>query len=146
MNRKRETGRLLDGSGVSGSSTEEGALVRRARRNYERAARMPAELVARTSRVTSVAEETWIRAREESDWSLFAPHLEEIISLKREAAEHLGYEDHPYDALLDAYEPEAKKARLETMFEELKRGIVPLIRAAAERSRDGEDRAAALYG
>src|SRR5918998_2030216 len=43
-----ETGRLLDGSGVSGSSTEEGALVRRARRNYERAARMPAELVART--------------------------------------------------------------------------------------------------
>jgi carboxypeptidase Taq len=141
-----ETGRLLDGSGVSGSSTEEGALVRRARRNYERAARMPAELVARTSRVTSVAEETWIRAREESDWSLFAPHLEEIISLKREAAEHLGYEDHPYDALLDAYEPEAKKARLETMFEELKRGIVPLIRAVAERSRGGKDRGAILRG
>ncbi len=141
-----ETERLLDSSGEPDPSSEKGALLRRARRDYERAARLPAELVARTSRITAVAKSAWVRAREESDWSLFAPHLEEIVALKREAAEYLGYEHHPYEALLDAYEPGAKKARLEAMFEELKRGIVPLIRAVAERSRDGEDRAAALYG
>jgi carboxypeptidase Taq len=141
-----KTERLLDSSGEPEPSSEKGALLRRARRDYERAARLPAELVARTSRVTAVAESAWVRAREESDWSLFAPHLEEIVALKREAAEYLGYEHHPYEALLDAYEPGAKKARLEAMFEELKRGIVPLIRAVVERSRDGEDRAAALYG
>ena len=145
-----ETGRLLDASGEPDPSSERGALLRRARRDYERAAKMPADLVARTSRVTALSESAWVRAREESDWTLFAPHLEEILSLKREAAEFLGYEHHPYDALLDAYEPGAKKARLETMFEELKRGIVPLIRAvaeqSAERGRDSEDRAAPLYG
>ena len=145
-----ETGRLLDASGKPDPSSERGALLRRARRDYERAAKMPVELVARTSRVTALSESAWVRAREKSKWSLFAPHLQEILSLKREAAEYLGYEHHPYEALLDAYEPGAKKAQLEAMFEELKRGIVPLIRAVAERnaerSRDGEDRAAPLYG
>jgi carboxypeptidase Taq len=145
-----ETERLLDSSEEADPSSEKGALIRQARRDYERAAKMPAALVARTSRVTAVAEPAWVRGRKESDWSLFAPHLEEILSLKREAAEYLGYEDHPYEALLDAYEPGAKKARLEAMFEELKKGIVPLIRAVAEadaeRGQDDEDQAAPLYG
>jgi carboxypeptidase Taq len=67
-----ETKRLLDASGEPNLSSEEGALVRRARRDHERATKLPAELVAETSRVTSPAEPVWVRAREESDWSLFA--------------------------------------------------------------------------
>ncbi len=145
-----ETERLLDTAGELDPSSEEGALIRRARRDYERATKLPSSLVAEISRVTAVAEPAWVRAREESDWSLFASHLDKVLYLEREAAEHLGYDDHPYDALLDAYEPGARKARLEPMFEELKRGVVPLIRAVAERtaehSRDGEDRAAPLHG
>ena len=140
-----ETKRLLDASGEPDPSSEEGALVRRARRDYERATRLPAELVAETSRVTSLAEPAWVRAREESDWSLFAPYLEEILALKCEAAEALGYDDHPYDVLLDAYEPGAKKARLEAMFEELKEGVVPLIRAVVAKG-DGKDLVAPLKG
>ena len=141
-----ETARLLDAAGEPDPSSEEGALLRRARRDYDRATRLPAELVAEISRVTSMAKPAWVKAREESDWSLFAPHLEKVLSLQRESAEHLGYEDHPYDALLDAYEPEARTARLASMFEEIRQGIVPLIHAVVERSRDGEDRSAPLKG
>jgi carboxypeptidase Taq len=141
-----ETKRLLYSADDPDPCSEKGALIRRARRDYERAAKLPAELVAQTSRVTALAESAWVKARKKSDWSLFVPHLEEILSLKRDAAEHLDYEDHPYDALLDAYEPGAKKVRLEVMFEELKAGVVPLIRAVAERNQDGEDRAAPLRG
>jgi carboxypeptidase Taq len=140
-----ETKRLLDASGEPNPSSEEGALIRRALRDYERATRLPAELVAETSRVTSLAEPAWVRAREESDWSHFAPHLDKVLTLKREAAEALGYEDHPYDALLDAYEPGAKKARLEIMFEELKEGVLPLIRAVVAKG-NGKDGAAPLKG
>jgi carboxypeptidase Taq len=140
-----ETGRLLGSLGAPDPSSEEGALVRRARREYERATKLPAELVARTARATTLAEPAWERAREESDWSVFAAHLEEILSLKRQAAEALGYEDHPYDALLDGYEPGAKKARLEAMFGELRAGILPLIREVAGQG-DGGDRLAPLYG
>ena len=139
-----ETGRLLEALDQPDPSSEDGALVRRARREYEKATRLPGELVAEISRATALAEPAWVEARERSDWSLFAPHLETILPLQREAAEHLGYEDHLYDALLDGYEPGAKKARLEKMFEELKTELVPLIRSISER--DGEDREAPLYG
>src|SRR5919112_2064705 len=77
-----ETERLLKASGESDPCSEDGALIRRARRDYERATRLPAELVAETSRVTSLAESAWVRARGESDWSLFAPHLEKVLALK----------------------------------------------------------------
>jgi carboxypeptidase Taq len=140
-----ETKGLLDASGEPDPSSEEGALLRRALRDYERATKLPAELVAETSRATALAEPDWVRAREESDWPLFSPHLERILDLKREAAEALGYEDHPYDALLDAYEPGAEKARLEIMFKELKEGVLPLIRAVVAKG-DGKDRAAPLSG
>ena len=140
-----ETKSLLDASGEPDPSSEEGALLRRALRDYERATKLPAELVAETSRATALAEPAWVRAREEADWPLFAPHLEKILALKREAAEALGYEDHPYDALLDAYEPGAEKARLEVMFKELKEGVLPLIRAVVAKG-DGKDRAAPLKG
>jgi len=141
-----ETARLLDAVGEPDLSSEEEALLRRARRDYDRATRLPAELVAEISRVTSMAEPAWVKAREESDWSLFAPHLEKVLSLGRESAEHLGYEDHPYDALLDAYEPGAKTARLASMFEELRQGVVPLINAVVQRSHDSEDLSAPLKG
>ena len=142
----KETARLLGSAGEPDPSSDEGALIRRARRDYERAAKIPTDLVARTSRVTCMAEAAWAQARKESNWSLFAPHLAEVIALKREAAEFWGYEDHPYEALLGAYEPGASKAQLEVMFEELKRGIVPLIRSVAEQSREDENQAAPLYG
>src|ERR687886_2216904 len=140
-----ETGRLLGSSGDPDPSSEKGALLRRVRRDHKRATRLPAELVAKITRITTLAEPAWVEARAESDWSRFAPHLEKILPLERETAEVLGYDDHPYDALLDGYEPGATKAQLETMFEELKGDIIPLVRAVAGRAQE-EDRAALLHG
>jgi carboxypeptidase Taq len=140
-----EMSRLLDSSGEPDPSSEKGALLRRIRRDHERATRLPAKLVAEIARTTTFAESAWVKAREESDWSLFAPHLQKIVRLQREITEHLGYEGHPYDALLDGYEPGARTAQLETMFEELKGDIVPIVRAVAERAYE-EDRTALLHG
>ncbi len=126
-------------------SSEEAALVRVARRDHEQAARLPSRLVAETARAASEAEPVWVRARKASDWDAFAPHLERLLELKREAAEHLGYEDHPYDALLDLYEPGARKDRLEGLFGELKAGILPLLRRIAPGGA-AEDRSAPLRG
>ena len=132
-----ETGGLLDAAGDLDPETEDGALVRRARRDYERSTRLPSRLVEEITRAEGLAEPAWVEARESSDFSLFAPHLEKMLPLQREAAEALGYEDHPYDALLDGYEPGASKARLERMFGELKKGIVPMIREISKRGDDG---------
>ena len=139
-----EVGRLLADTKDVDPATDDGALVRRARHDYERSTRLPSRLVEEMSRASALAEPAWVEAREASDFSLFAPHLERMLPLQREAAEALGYDDHPYDALLDGYEPGAKKVALEGMFGELKSGIVPMIREISGRGDDG--RASLLRG
>ncbi|MDP8939613.1 MAG: carboxypeptidase M32 [Actinomycetota bacterium] len=123
-----ETGELLEALEDLDPDTDDGAIVRVARRNHEKATKLPARLVEEVSRARSLAEPAWAKAREESDWNAFAPHMERLLSLKRETAEHLGYRDHPYDAMLDAFEPGASKASLEAMFEALEAGSVSLLR------------------
>ena len=138
-----ETGTLLEKTGEREPGSNDAALLRLARREHGRAIRLPARLVAETSRATALAESAWIQAREDSDWSLFAPHLERVLALKQEAAGYLDAE-HPYDAMLDRYDPGADTWRMRAMFDELKAGIVPLAREISARL--GEDRAASLRG
>ena len=131
------TGRLLDAAAeaVAGADPEsdDAALVRVTRRDREKAVRLPSELVEEFSRVTSLAQEEWAKARAADDYAAFAPWLERIVDLERRTAEALGYEDRLYDALLDQYEPGTTSRQVEEVFEELKQGIVPLARAIFER-------------
>jgi len=138
-----ETARLLDAVGDPEPGSDAAAVVRLARRGHERATKLPSRLVADISRATALAEPAWRRARADADFGSLVGHLQGILDLQREAAEHLGYEDHPYDALLDRYEPGATKSRLEPMFEELKRGTRDMVRAV---SAAGGDRAAPIRG
>jgi carboxypeptidase Taq len=138
-----ETGALLDGAGEREPGSDEAAFLRLARREHGRASRLTSRLVAETSRATALAEAAWVRARDESDWSLFAPHMERVLALKQEEAGYIDG-DHPYDAMLDRYEPGASTKRLRIMFDELKAGIVPLVRDVSARL--GEDRTVPLRG
>ena len=138
-----ETGDLLTRAGEHEPGSDEAAILRLARREYDRASRLPARLVAETSRATALAERAWIQAREGSEWSLFAPHMERVLALKQEEASYLDGE-HPYDAMLDRYDPGTSTHRLLGMFDALKTGIVPLVREVSARL--GEDRTAPLSG
>src|SRR5919107_4059122 len=66
-----ETSRLLERAGEREPGSDDAALLRLARRQHDREIRLPASLVAETSRATALAEQAWISAREESDWSMF---------------------------------------------------------------------------
>ena len=136
-----ETARLLDAAGDPEPGSE--AVVRVARRGHERATKLPSRLVADISRATTLAESAWRRSRAAADFGSLVGHLQEILDLQREAAEHLGYEDHPYDALLDRYEPGATKARLESMFGDLKEGTAGMVRAV---SAAADERTAPIRG
>ena len=129
-------GDLLDKLGASdenplGSTQladDDRRLVRAVYRDFMHETRLPAELVSRIARVTSVAQSIWAEARRKSDFQLFRPHLEEIVQLELEVADRLGYEQHPYDALLDRFEPDMTTADVATIFRELRAGLVELVR------------------
>ena len=139
-----ETGRLLASVNEPEPESEDFSLLRLARREYGRATKLPVRLVEELARATALAEPAWRRARAVSDWGALAPHLEKILALQRETAERLGYEDHPYDALLDLYEPGATRARLEETLEDLKVALVPMVRETS--AAPDEDRSRPLYG
>jgi carboxypeptidase Taq len=111
------------------------ANVREIRRTYDRATKLPKELVVELARVTTQAQGVWQEARQASSFSLFYPWLEKIVALKRREAAALGYKDHAYDALLDEYEPGAKTAEIRSLFADLSAGLVPLIAAIANSGK-----------
>ncbi|MBI3739990.1 MAG: carboxypeptidase M32, partial [Chloroflexi bacterium] len=86
-------------------SSDEAALVRVAARDYDKAVRVPSEFVAKQAIITTKAFEAWAEARGKSDFSIFRPHLEKVVELVKEYISFFPPADHPYDTLLDDYEP-----------------------------------------
>lgn len=69
---------------------------------------------------------------------MFAPYLEELVEYNKRFIEYWGYEEHPYNALLDLFEPGVTVKVLDQLFSELKEAIIPLIKqvSASENKPD----------
>jgi carboxypeptidase Taq len=114
------------------------AFIRLWRRRCDRALKIPQRLVERLARAASIAQARWAEARGAADFGLFRPHLEEVLACVSETAACIGYTEHPYDALLDEYEPYMRTRAVDTLFAGLRRELVPLTRkiAGAAQVRD----------
>ncbi len=139
--RDEETGRLLDALGPLEESLEpdsdDAALIRVARRDYEKAARVPTELRAEMTRAAAQARTVWVQARAESSFEQFLPALERNFELRHRYVECFEGVEEPYDILLDDFEPETTTAEVRAIFEELKGELIPLI--AELRNDDVDD-------
>lgn len=103
------------------------ALLRHIHRNYRRSTRLPKELVVRIAQETSKGQAVWAAARKESNFKAFAPNLKTLLGLTLEVADALGYEDHPYDPLLDEYEPFMKTSEVSSVFDKLRTDLVAVL-------------------
>ena len=131
-----ETKRALEGAEAEVAGMDEAspearvcAQVREAVKWHER---IPSELLRRKTELGSAAHEDWAEAREAADFARFAPALAEMVDIAREMAGAIGYEDHPYDALMYRFEPGTTRASLADLFGRLREGMLPLVRAIAE--------------
>jgi len=134
-----EVGRLLEElRGLEESSdydSFEASLVRTTRRQYEKALRVPPELVGELRRAAALGLAAWGPAKEQSEFEQLRPQLETLVDLRRRYVECFPQPDETYDLLLDDYEPLMKTAEVREVFAELKRELVPLI----DEIRDGAD-------
>src|SRR4029079_16476062 len=85
------------------------------------------------AKASSIAENVWVDAKRQSDFSLLLPHLEKNVELTRRFADC--YEafpafTHPYDPLLDEYEPEMTTEEMKRVLADLREGLVPLVAGA----------------
>jgi carboxypeptidase Taq len=111
------------------------ANVREIRRIYDRAVKIPKELVEEIARVSTRAQQIWQEAREKNDFPGFRPWLEKIVALKQREAQAIGYREAAYDALLDEYEPGATTAEITRIFSALRKELVPLIQSIIATGR-----------
>jgi len=112
----------------------EAANVALWRREIDIARKLPADLIAEEAATASHARVDWAAARKASDFSAFLPWLEKSVELRRRRADFLGYEDHPYDALLDNYERGMRTRDLRALFARLRPKLVDLAARAADRA------------
>jgi len=97
------------------------------RRRYERSRKIPSDMFQEYVILTSEAESVWEEAKQESDFTRFQPYLEKIVDYNRKFTELWGYEDHPYDALLDDYDPGMTVRKLDELFGRVREQLVPLV-------------------
>jgi carboxypeptidase Taq len=122
-----ETGRLLEDVESEDLTAEQEAVVREVRREYDRAAKVPEELVERHTRLQSEAQDDWREAKANDDFSAFEPILSDLLDLRVEKAEHIDPDRDPYEVLFEDREPYLELDTVERIFDELKDGLVPLI-------------------
>ena len=135
-----EIGRLLSALGADDEKpqgkgdfpVEDKAFVREMYRNYKRASCLPESLVTEMARQTGLAHTSWVNARKKADFSIFEDSLSKIIELNREKAEKIGYSEHPYDALLDEYEPWMTAGKVEEVFTPLGKNLADLVARIAK--------------
>jgi carboxypeptidase Taq len=118
--------------------SDEASLIRVARRDHEKASRVPTELRAEIARAASLGEHAWAEARANNDFPAFLPYLEKNVELKLRYSECFEPAN-VYDPLLDDFEPEMTTPEAERTLNELRDGIVPLAAAIAERADAVDD-------
>ena len=108
-------------------------LVKVTAHDFEKATRVPSSHIVEFAQVTTLAQQAWMEARHKSDFSIFQPHLEKVVDLRKEYASFFPDYDHPYDALLDDFEPGMKTEDVTVIFEGLRPKLVELIKAIATK-------------
>ncbi|KAL6771475.1 hypothetical protein ACKKBG_A26530 [Auxenochlorella protothecoides x Auxenochlorella symbiontica] len=110
-----------------GADAFRAAAVREAAREYRKVTAVTKDLAKREAEHETEAYQTWVKARQASNFSLFAPALEKWVALRRERAALIDPGKPVYDVLLDDYQPGLTSARLDSIFDQVKAGLVPLL-------------------
>lgn len=136
-----EGDRSLMGDGTS----TDAANIREMRRHYDLATKLPASLVSELATTGSQAQEVWKEAREKSDFALFAPWLEKMVTLTRRKADCYGLpkgaDGKPipggelYDALIDEYEPGVSAKQIDGVFGPLRQRLSPFIQELTTKGK-----------
>jgi carboxypeptidase Taq len=116
--------------------SDDASLIRVAKRDWDRARRVPAALAVEFTRTAAESYDVWVKARQDSDFAPFRPWLERIVDLRRQYIECFAPYDDAYDVLLEDYEPGMRTSEIREIFA----ALAPELRAlVAENATDEED-------
>lgn len=121
----------LDSAAIKGEGLrpDQSAALYWWRRDFLRDKALSTSFVEEFSQLTSKSMNVWRSARQQKNFSLFSPYLEKIVNACRRKADLIGYKEHPYDALLDEFEPEMTTKELTPLFTAVAAEIKQLLKS-----------------
>lgn len=108
--------------------SDEARLIKVTRREYEKRVKVSSDWVKEFAKVTTMSHSAWEEAKQISDFSIFQPHLEKIVGLRRDYSNFFAPYDHIYDPQLDDFEPGMKTAEVQAIFSQVRPAQVSLIK------------------
>jgi carboxypeptidase Taq len=101
--------------------------------DYQKSKKLPSDFVRKMSGAVNKSFYAWIEARKQNAFSVFQQPLHEIIELKKQEAELIGYEKHPYDALMNDYDRGLNTTITDQLFGSLKPQLLELLQKINQR-------------
>ncbi len=130
-----EVGRWLSELDAATLDELDADVARIARRDWERARRVPTELAVERAQASAQGQESWRVARQNDDFAAFAPALRHNVELARSYGECLAEPgERPYDALLGDFDFGLTTVELRRLFGALAVELPPLVAAAEQVS------------
>jgi len=120
---------------LTGLNDYESGFLRVLRRELDFYTKVPPKLLEDIIRTATEGTVVWREARKKSDFAMFKPYLEKMVDLKRQEAEKLGYQGHPYNALMDRYEEGITTNDVDRIFSPLRselKGVLTKVLSAGE--------------
>jgi carboxypeptidase Taq len=113
----------------------EGKTLEEVAKEIEKLMKIPVIEYREYNELTAKAQGVWAEAREKNDFSLFSDSLEKIVDYQRRFIKYRGYEGHPYNTILDDYEPGMTVEKLDEFFGYLRKELVPFIKEIKEKGK-----------
>ena len=129
---------LIDSPQAADPHSDTGATIRQLRRGYNKQLKLPQSLVEELSRTAVLGQQAWVEARRDDNFHSFQPVLTKIVELKRQQAEAIGYDQCPYDALLDDFEQGEHTANVTRVLAALRQELIPLVSAIADSGNQAD--------
>ncbi|MDB0003492.1 carboxypeptidase M32 [Alphaproteobacteria bacterium] len=101
--------------------------------------RIPEKLQVKKAELEPLAHNAWAEAREKKDFKIFQPFLEEQVNIAIEQAHCIGFKEHPYDALMQRFEPGETVKSLKVLFDELKIGLGEILSQTSKAEQPKKD-------
>lgn len=95
--------------------------------DYDRNKKLSSDFVRKMSEKVNQTYHAWTKASSENSFVTFQRPLSELIALKKQEAELLGYEHHPYNALMNDYDKGLTVSITDNIFNDLKPQLLTLL-------------------
>ena len=101
--------------------------IRLSLEDYNRNKKLSSDFVRKMSEAVNKSYHAWAKARAENSFGIFEQPLHHLLSLKKQEADLLGYESHPYNALMNDFDKGLTVDIADNIFSNLRPQLLSLL-------------------